>query len=298
MKPLLRLTALAGLLGLALLTFMYSVATRDPVVRRATVRMSDWPTGAAPMRVAVLADIHVAGPDMPPSRLAEIVDQVNRLRPDVVLIAGDFVSDKRPATAHFSASDAIAPLRALRSRLGTVAVLGNHDHWRSTDEISQALTRAGVRLLDNEAATLGPLRIGGVDDAFTGHAEVARTANAMRRSHGARVMLSHSPDIAPSVPDDITLILAGHTHCGQIRLPWIGAISYMSDHGDRYACGVAVEGRKRVITSAGLGTSILPLRLGAAPELWLLTLRPGARTLRASSSLISAPSNPTEASAR
>jgi predicted MPP superfamily phosphohydrolase len=73
----------------------------------------------------------------------------------------------------------------------------------------------------------------------------------------------------------VTLLLAGHTHCGQIRLPHVGAISFMSRYGDRYGCGLVTEGRLRVVTSAGIGTSLLPLRLGAVPDLWLLTLGPG-----------------------
>lgn len=70
-------------------------------------------------------------------------------------------------------------------------------------------------------------------------------------------------------------MLAGHTHCGQIRLPLIGALSYESDYGDRFSCGLKVEGRRRIVITAGLGTSVLPLRLGAPPDLWLLTLGPG-----------------------
>jgi len=86
------------------------------------------------------------------------------------------------------------------------------------------------------------------------------------------MLLSHSPDIMPRVPDDVSLVLAGHTHCGQIRLPLIGAVSTMSDHGQRYGCGLVRDGPKRAVISAGLGTSILPLRLGAVPDIWLLTL--------------------------
>lgn len=248
---------------------MYSVAVRDPVVRRATIRMPDWPNQAPPLRVVLMSDLHVAGPDMPPSRLSAIVDQVNQLRPD---LAGDFVSDKRTATRRYSAAGAVAPLQRLRPRIGSLAVLGNHDHWRNTQDVARAIRDAGIRLLDNEAATAGPLRVGGADDAFTGRADVQVTVAAMRAGSGARLMLSHSPDVFPAVPPDVSLVLAGHTHCGQIRLPWLGAVSYMSDYGDRYACGLVVEGRKRVITSAGLGTSIVPLRLGTSPELWLLTL--------------------------
>ena len=272
---------LLGLCVLALgaLALMYAEATRTPIVRQAAFAMPDWPLGAPPLRVALLSDIHVAGPDMPTERVAKIVERVNRLRPDLVLIAGDFTSDKQPATRLYSGPEAIAPLAALKAPLGTIAVLGNHDHWRGLAEIEQGLAAAHVRLLRNQAIAVGPLSLGGVDDAFTGSDDVPATVAAMRSHRGARVVLSHSPDVVPGTPSDVTLILAGHTHCGQIRLPLIGAISYQSKYGERFACGLSRDGPKRVVTSGGLGTSVLPLRLGAPPEIWLLTLRgaPGKR---------------------
>ena len=267
------LTLLVAAAALALF-YMYSVALRDPIVRKASIALPDWPPDALPIHVALLTDIHVSGPDMPPKRLDRIVEQVNSLHPDLVLLGGDFVSDKKAATKRYTGTEALAPLSGLKARFGAVAVLGNHDHWRSTTEIINGLRAAHVRTLQNNAVEVGPISLGGVDDAFTGHDNVAKTVGAMRVYPGARVLLSHSPDVTPAVPSDVTLILAGHTHCGQIRVPWIGAVSYMSKYGERFACGLATDGSKRVVTSGGLGTSVLPLRLGAVPEIWLVTLGP------------------------
>jgi predicted MPP superfamily phosphohydrolase len=259
-------------LPLAAAGAMYWDATRDPVVRRASIEMPDWPAGAAPMRVALLADVHVAGPDMPPSRLARIVTQVNALHPDLIVLAGDFVSDKRVATEFYPAGEGLTPLAELKVRHGSWAVLGNHDHWRDARDVSRALRRAGIGILTNEAVTVGALRLGGVDDDFTDHADVGKTAAAMRSAAGSRVLLSHSPDVAASAPRDVTLVLAGHTHCGQIRLPVIGAVSYVSNYGERFGCGLITERQRRIVVTAGLGTSVLPFRLGAPPDIWLLTL--------------------------
>lgn len=271
--------------GLALTGWCYWSAVADPVVRETQVALRDWPEGAAPVRVVLISDIHVAGPDMPPSRLARIVRRINGLRPDVVLIAGDLVSDKRFSTRTYSLAEAVAPLGQLRSRLGTFAVLGNHDHWRDAGEARAALRTAGVTVLDNEAAQAGPLAIAGLDDAFTGHDRLEQTLAAMRGLSGARLLLSHSPDPFPAVPGEIGLMVAGHTHCGQIRLPIVGAISTMSEHGERYACGRIDEAGRTLIVGAGLGTSILPLRLGAAPDLWLIGIGPpGADAARSGGS--------------
>lgn len=262
---------------LVLATYMYAGATSDPVVRVATIAMPDWPAGAPPQRVVLLSDIHVAGPDMPPSRVARIVQQVNALKPDVVLLAGDFVSDKTVSTKTYSSAAGLAPLSQLHPPEGVFAVLGNHDHWRNAGDVRSALSAANVQVLDNAALSVGPIRLGGVDDDYTGNAKLDATVAAMRSGRGSKVLLTHSPDVAPNAPKDVTLILAGHTHCGQIRLPFVGPVAYVTKFGERYNCGIKAEGSRRVVVTAGLGTSVLPLRLGAVPEIWLLTLRPRSR---------------------
>lgn len=127
-------------------------------------------------------------------------------------------------------------------------------------------------MLANKAVRVGPLVVGGLDEDFSGHADVRKTIRGMAQFEGAKILVSHSPDPFPQVPNTIQLTVAGHTHCGQIRLPVIGAIAYMSRYGSKYACGEISEGKKTLIVGAGLGTSLLPLRLGAVPDMWLINL--------------------------
>jgi predicted MPP superfamily phosphohydrolase len=272
-----RFVLLMVAIGLALLGWCYWTAIADPIVREANVALPGWPAGASPMRALLMSDLHVAGPDMPPERLARIVEQANALHADIVLIAGDFLSDKALSTRLYSPDEAAAPLAGLRARLGVFAVLGNHDHWIDAAGMRRALARAHVRVLDNAAASAGPLAIGGLDDSFTRHDNVSATVAAMRRLPGARLLLSHSPDPFATLPADIGLMVAGHTHCGQIRLPFVGALRTMSAYGQRYACGLVREGNRTLIVTAGLGTSFAPLRLGAVPDMWLIRLGPVPR---------------------
>ncbi len=268
---------LLALLGAALLAKGYWNATRDPVVRTASVAVADWPAGQPPLRLLLLSDIHVAGPDMPPERLARIVAQLNRLRPDVVLIAGDLVSEKRSATHIYTAAEVVAPLGKLRAPLGVVVAPGNHDHWFKPDALRGELEKRGLRVLQNEAVKLGSLIVGGVDDDYSGHDDVPATLAAMDRlGPGVPLLLTHSPDIIPDVKRPVAAILAGHTHCGQIRFPFIGALSYVSRYGDRFACGDMTDNGRRVFVGAGLGTSLLPLRYLTPPDVWLITLGPKA----------------------
>lgn len=265
---------LSFLAGIGLVSFGYWQATRDPIVRKTHVSLPGWPAGQPPVRAVLISDLHVAGPDMPPERLARIVEQVNALAPDIVMIAGDLVSDKPFATRRYDADAAVAPLRQLRAPLGALAVLGNHDHWRNTAAFRRAVPATGVTLLTNQAVRRGPLTIGGIDDEITRHADVAKTMRAMDALPGPGLVLSHSPDIVPLLPARIPLVLAGHTHCGQIRLPLIGRISTASRYGERYACGRIEEAGRTILVTAGLGTSIVPLRYGVPPDLWIVTLGP------------------------
>ncbi len=268
---------LLALLGTGLLAKGYWNATRDPVIRTASVAVADWPTGQPPLKLLLLSDIHVAGPDMPPERLTRIVAELNRLRPDLVLIAGDLVSEKRSATHIYTAAEVVAPLGKLRAPLGVVVAPGNHDHWFKPDALRGELEKRGLRVLQNEAVKLGPLVVGGVDDDYSGHDDVPATLAAMDLlGPGVPLILSHSPDIIPDVQRPVAAIFAGHTHCGQIRFPFVGALTYVSRYGDRFACGDMTDRGQRVFVGAGLGTSLLPLRYNAPPDAWLVTLGPAA----------------------
>lgn len=251
---------------------------RDPVVERLTIESTRLAPGSPPFTIAFIADIHVAGPDMPPERLERIVAQINAAQPDLVAIGGDLVSEKLVATHHYSASEIVAPLAALQSRHGVAIVPGNHDHWFDWPALKNELLRQRhITLLENEAAQFGPVAIGGVDDDFTAQADIAATQAALLPLTGPRIWLSHSPDIFPSVPVGADLVLAGHTHCGQIAWPWGGSPATMSDYGETYACGVKELHGKTLVTTAGLGTTLLPIRLFTHPEIWLIELRPAAR---------------------
>ncbi|MBA3942171.1 MAG: phosphohydrolase [Sphingopyxis sp.] len=270
-----RWAALLALLGVALLARGYWNATRDPMIRTATVAVTGWPAGQPPLKILLLSDIHVAGPDMPPERLERLVASFNRLRPDLVLIAGDLVSEKRSATHVYTPAEVVAPLGRLKAPLGVMVAPGNHDHWFRRDALRSEIERRGLRVMQNEAAKAGPFVIGGVDDDYSGHDDVPATLAAMDRlGPGVPVLLTHSPDIIPDLGRPVAAIFAGHTHCGQIRFPLVGAISYVSRYGDRFACGDMRDGVQRVFVGAGLGTSILPLRFNTPPDAWLVTLGP------------------------
>jgi uncharacterized protein len=232
--------------------------------------VNGWAADTPPLRIVLISDIHVAGPDMPPSRLASIVDRINALSPDLVLIAGDLVSDKALRTRSYAFADALAPLSRLKAP--RLAVLGNHDHWRDAVAARRALARHAVQLIENRAVRFRGLTIAGLDDMYAGQPDPALLDRPLPRPV---LLLTHSPEVVRILGPGERLVLAGHTHCGQIVLPGIGPLgSLWSGRSGGVACGrVRRKGRTFVVT-AGLGTSIVPLRYGAPPDLWLLTFKP------------------------
>lgn len=260
------------LIALTVAGFGYAEATRDPIVRRGLVTVNGWPADKPPVRVVLISDIHVAGPDMPPARLRRIVGQINALSPDLVLIAGDLISDKWMRTRSYSFAEALAPLSALRAR--RLAVLGNHDHWRNANDARAALRRNGVEVLDNRVVGQAGLTIAGMDDVYTGQPDPKPLSRVLAKPV---LFLTHSPEAVRLLPRGERLVLAGHTHCGQIVLPGIGALGTLVTGKRRgVACGVVHRKGRDFVVTAGLGTSILPLRLGAPPDLWLLSFVPKA----------------------
>lgn len=250
------------------LLFASAESRRDPVVRRASLALADWPPGAPPIRVALVSDLHLGNASTDVARLTRIADQVSAERPDLILLAGDLVAGAQQA----SVPELAGPLSHLHARLGVVAVPGNHDWGVGVDLLRPVLERAHVTLLQNQAIERGPLALGGLDDEATAHSRPKQVLAWLDRLRGARVVVGHTPDDAPVFARG--LVLAGHTHCGQVVLPLFGAPISMSRYGGRYRCGVVREGARTVVIGAGTGTSDVPLRFGAPPDWWLLTLGP------------------------
>lgn len=275
--------ALLGLFGLVAVV-AYREALRDPVVRRLDVRVQGWPEGASSLRLALLSDIHFGARSMDDARLRRIVAQVNAAHPDIVLLAGDMVIGHDATGADARAAGLTAPLAGLRAPRGVIAVLGNHDHWTAPAAIRTALARAGILVLENGAVRRGPIALLGVDDSYSGHDDVGATLAAWRRIGGVPVVLTHAPDLTAKLPPGLPLLLAGHTHCGQVVLPGWGPLLLHSPHEHwrllydaRLRCGVVRDAGRTIVVTAGVGSGTMPLRLGAPPDWWLITLRQGRR---------------------
>lgn len=276
------LAAVVALIALALVWGLHT-ARSIPVQRHATVALPDWPTDAARLRIALISDIHIGGTSMSPRRLRRIVEQVNAADPDLILLAGDFVNGHGGGLPR-AATGLTAPLSGARARYGVFAVLGNHDYWTDPAGVRAALERAGIVVLDNRAVQAGPLTLVGVSDAFSDHDRLDLALRSAAGLGGPRVVVTHSPDLVHDLPPEARLLLAGHTHCGQVVLPLVGSVAGRSPrkgmrriYDPGYRCGVIRTPERTVVVTAGIGAGSVPVRIGARPDWWLVTLGPEVR---------------------
>jgi predicted MPP superfamily phosphohydrolase len=248
------------------------------VVRRMEIVSEDW--RGAPLTIAVIGDTHVGSPHVDAARVGRIVERVNRLRPELVVLLGDYAgghlsdAERSPAEVQ-DILGGVATFAALNPRYGVAAVLGNHDSWFNPQAITTALQDAGVAALWNRHIVIrrsgGAVVIAGVADASTGEPDFAAALDGAPENTDT-IMLSHSPDTFPDMPRGPALMLASHGHCGQVTIPLIGR-PIVPLRNPRYSCGLIEENGKRMFVTAGIGTSILPVRFLNPPEIVVVRIR-------------------------
>jgi predicted MPP superfamily phosphohydrolase len=261
-------TALAGLLAV----WAAWVEPRRFVLRRRTLELDGWPPELDGLRVALLSDLHAGGPHVGLQRVRRVAARVQRARPDLALLLGDFVDFEVRGGGPLAPADVVAALAPLRPRLGCVAVLGNHDWRHGGARVREALLDHGVRVLENEACELGGVWLAGVADLREREPDVDAALAGV--PDGAPVIaLLHDPDIFPRIPPRVPLSVAGHTHGGQVVLPFVRHPFVPSRYGDRYAYGLVREDGRLLYVTGGVGQAGFPVRLRRPPEAVVLTLR-------------------------
>ncbi len=252
----------------------------------------DWPQGLV-LKAAIIADIHACEPLMSAARIRSIAELTNRLQPDIIFILGDFNAGHRMVSAPVFPQQWGEALSVLKAPLGVYAILGNHDWWhgalpgmRSDDaeSIRRALQHANIKLLENQSVRLmkdgAAFWLAGLADQM-GHRVGRHSIEGLDDLPGTLrqvsddapvILLAHEPFIFKYVPRRVALTLCGHTHGGQVDLPFLTAAYFNRRWGSDYIYGHIVENDRHMIISAGLGTSIAPVRFLRPPELVQVTI--------------------------
>lgn len=261
--------------------YAWFIEPNQLVVRHVEIVSAAW--RGAPITIAAIGDTHVGGPHVDAARVGRIVERINALRPDLVVLLGDYVgghaseAERTPANRQ-EILGGIGAFAGINARYGAAAVIGNHDSWYDRQSITSALQEAGVAALWNRHVVIrrsgGAIVVAGVADDWTGDPDFAATLDGAPAGADT-IMLSHSPDPFADMPQGPALMLASHGHCGQVTIPFVGR-PILPLRNKRYGCHLVEENGKTMFVTAGIGTSILPVRFLNPPEIVLVTIRSGA----------------------
>jgi predicted MPP superfamily phosphohydrolase len=166
-------------------------------------------------------------------------------------------------------------LKDFHAPLGVYSVLGNHDWWYNGAKVRRGLEENGIKVLDNEVTKIerdgSTFWLAGLADLWTRPQRIEQTIGEIPAGETI-IALTHNPDIFPRMPQRVPLLLAGHTHGGQVQFPFIGSVIEPSNFGQRYVEGHVYENGHHLFVTTGIGTSIVPVRFGVPPEIVLLTI--------------------------
>jgi uncharacterized protein len=270
---------LAGVAAIGLPLYAGEISRHEISVERLTIRLPRLPEAFRGLTIAQVTDIHYAE-YTEPFFVKRVIEHVNRLKPDLVAFTGDYITVgfwPRQDTVRF-AYNCAEILATVRSPL-RYAVLGNHDcadkFYQAT--VTDALEIHGIPVLDNQYIPLeragARIWLAGAGDASCGQArlDLAVPAGAVRDGEPV-ILMVHEPDILPEVaPYGVDLMLAGHTHGGQVRIPFVPPM-FLPRLGQHYVEGLFRLGPTQLYVNRGIGTVNLPFRFNCPPEITLITL--------------------------
>ncbi len=240
--------------------FIYSVFIEPNLlhIKHLTIKSEEVPN----IRVVFVSDFHLS--KLAKGRLEKIIKTVNRQNADIIISGGDYVINH---SAKFSMDMEYvgSRLATMQSKYGFYTVLGNHDYHKDSRYIKRSFKKHGIKILENSNEKIdiegSPLYIAGISDMQTTKIDLNKALFGTKKPI---ILVSHSPDITPLAKSRVNLILSGHTHGGQIRVPFYGAVIVPSKYGKRYEAGYK---ENSVYISYGLGTSIIKARFNCMPEI-------------------------------
>jgi len=265
--------AASGIVGMAIVGYAVGVEPRWIEVVRLRVEMPRLASQFGGYRIVQISDLHI-GEWATPAQLRDVIEMVNSEEPDFIAITGDYVTRVYDDLA----ADLVPVLNGLRARDGVAWVLGNHDYYggKGAGPVRYALEHCGMIDLNNKVHTLerdgAQLHIAGVDSARELMSRLDKVLEALP-DEGAAILLAHEPDFADesAATGRIDLQLSGHSHGGQVAIPFLGP-PRLPLMGRKYPAGLYKVGSMALYTNRGIGTVGLPVRFFARPEITVLTL--------------------------
>lgn len=278
------------LLGAAAFAWGFLLEPNLLLVNDYDLKVKNWNPAFNNFKIVAIGDIHAGSNFINERKVRQIVANANAQDADIIVLLGDYVSESLINRSKLSMPiETIAEnLKGLRARYGVYAVMGNHDGYFNIPKIRKALETDGYTVLENEAVSIEKkgqkLRIVGLPDMLPTNTPDNGIPNAkvgldrLENKEGNIIVLSHNPDDIASVTGsgylspEFVLFLAAHTHGGQVRIPFFGALIVPTQMGRKYAAGHFIYEGIDCFVTMGIGTSILPVRFAAPPEISVLNI--------------------------
>ena len=247
------------------------------------ISISGLPEAFDGMKVAQLSDIHL-DEFTEPFLLRESIDEINRAKPDMVLLTGDYVSaEVLPRNLTAKATWQCGSMLSRIECPQRYAIFGNHDVWAGEEHVGEALTTNGITVLKNSYLPLersgARMWLAGVDDPVCGKPDPDQAIPASIRNKAGEpiILMCHAPDFVDELRDHpagraVSFVLSGHTHGGQIRLPFVGPL-HLPPGGRNYVEGMFQVGSMQLYVNRGIGSVGVPFRFDCRPEITIFTLR-------------------------
>jgi predicted MPP superfamily phosphohydrolase len=239
-------------------------------VKEVSLASPDIPPSFDGKRIVFISDIH-NGAYFSRERITDLVSRINGLKPDIVILGGDYAT--RDST---NTTLCLTELGNIQAPLGKYGVLGNHDYWEGGMEAISAMKSAEIIPLDNTGLWISSgnerIRLGGVSDLWHAAPDPIPTINEAKQSDYV-ILVSHNPDYAEELETSkVDIVLAGHTHGGQVTVFGLWAPYMPSDYGQKYRGGFVQTAYTNVYVTRGIGMTYLPVRFFARPEITVITL--------------------------
>lgn len=260
-----------------LLIYAYFVEPRILLVNKYTLAVPHWSKELNGFKIVAISDLHGGSNTITEEKLRYVAELANQQEPDIIFLLGDYVAQSHGRSGkdlRMPASIVADNLGGLKAKYGVFAVIGNHDWWYDEKVVRSELERVGIRVLENEAASFDAngqkVWILGIEDFWKRYkVDIIRPLAEIEPKENI-IGITHNPDSFDRTPDSLSILIAGHTHGGQVYLPFYGPPIPVAKK--EYTWGhVSREGRQMFVTK-GVGTSGPGIRFCAVPEILVLTL--------------------------